>query len=290
MRSLVIVIMKPLIQILLEFFDGTIEFLAEGFPEKFIQDSAVESFHKTIGTGIAHLGPSVCDFVEFQKNLVRMDHWPTTIFPTVVCQDMFHIKALLPVEGEHLVIKDIHSGLREFGGVEFPEGKGAKGIYHGLKVDPANALEGAHKKGVLAQEISCVGALYLAFTEAWIGFLQKLDLFLGEFYVLAVFLLLKAKETFIAGLHVFLKPDVADRAGAHCDTFQTEMITDVERSPGRMLQRQPDKLLLYLRGCLIGERVRNRRLVNEAFETPLLESPLVFIELASGYPVMPTGL
>jgi hypothetical protein len=147
--SLVVVIAKPLIQILLELFDRSIEFIPEGFPEELIQDSPVESFHEAIGAGSGHLAPSMLNVIEFQENLVRMNHGATTILPAVVGQDMLHLKALLRIEGKHPVIEDVHCGLRELGGVEFPEGKGSKGVHYGLKVDPANALKGTHKKGIL---------------------------------------------------------------------------------------------------------------------------------------------
>ena len=61
-----------------------------------------------------------------------------------------------------------------------PKAKEPKGVHNRLKVDTANALGGAHKKGVPGEEISRIGALYLAFTEARIGLFQKLDLFLRE--------------------------------------------------------------------------------------------------------------
>ena len=39
---------------------------------------------------------------------------------------------------------------------------------------------------------------------------------------------------------MFLEPDSADRAGAYRDTFWAEMIGDVERSPSRMLNGEPN--------------------------------------------------
>ena len=126
---------------------------------------------------------------------------------------------MLLVERQDPVIENIHTGLRQFGSVKVTKGEGAIGVYHGLEINPANALEGSNKKGILAQDVSRIGTLYIPFPETRIGFFQKLYLFLGENDVLAVFFLLKAKEPFLTGLHVFLDPDIADRAGAGCDSF-----------------------------------------------------------------------
>jgi hypothetical protein len=57
-----------------------------------------------------------------------------------------------------------------------------------LKVDSANALEGADEKGILGEEVSWIGTLHLTLKETWVGFLQKFYLFFGEVYVLAALL------------------------------------------------------------------------------------------------------
>jgi hypothetical protein len=215
MRALIIVILKPLIQILLKLFDRAVEFTAEGLPKEFVEDSTVEPFHKAVCPRRGNLRFSVLNIIELNKDLIGVDHGAPTVLSAIVGQNTFYPKRMPLVERQHPVIENIHSGLRQFGGVELAEGKGPKGVYHRLEINPANPLEGTHEKGILAEEVSWIGALYLPFSKAGVGFLQKLDLLLGELHVLAVLLLLEAKEPFVASLHVFLEPDIAHRAGAH---------------------------------------------------------------------------
>jgi len=230
------------------------------------------------------------NIIELQKNLIGVDHGPAAVLPTIVGQYMFHFKAMSFVERQYPIIEGIDSGLRELRSVELAKGKGTVGVHHRLQIDPADAFEGAHHEGILTQEIARVRALYLSFTEAGIGFLQKLYLFLGQFYLLAVLFLLKAQEAFITGFHVFLDPDIANRARAHTDTMQTKLVRDPHRSPGRMIKGKCNDLFLDFRGSLIGEALGNGELVQEPIQTPLLEGPFVLVELAPGNAVPAAGL
>jgi hypothetical protein len=98
--SLVIVIVNPLIQILLELFDGTIELAAEGLPKELIQDGAVEPLHKAVCPRGGDFRFSMRNIIELNKDLIGMDHRAPTVFSTIVGQDMLHLKALFPVEGK----------------------------------------------------------------------------------------------------------------------------------------------------------------------------------------------
>lgn len=101
MRSFSVVICQPCIQVGLEFFHGGIEFFAEGFPQKLIQHGPVESFHKTVGPGGGHFGPSMCDIVQFQEDLVGMNHGPAAVLPAVIGQDVFDSQAMRFIERQN---------------------------------------------------------------------------------------------------------------------------------------------------------------------------------------------
>jgi hypothetical protein len=51
MRPLVVIALKPLIQVCLQFFYRNVEFFPESLPEEFIKNSSVEPLNKTVGSG-----------------------------------------------------------------------------------------------------------------------------------------------------------------------------------------------------------------------------------------------
>jgi hypothetical protein len=129
----------------------------------------------------------------------------------------------------------------------------------------------------------------MPFSETWICFFKKLDLLLCELYILAVFLLFQAKKAFVSGFHTLLQPYVTYCTGAYSDVLQAEMITDTYRAPGRMIKGKFDNLSFHFSRSFIGEGLWDRRAVHQPLEAPFLESSLVFIELATGNTVVPTG-
>lgn len=86
--------MEPSVQILLELLHGGVEGVPEGLAEELIENGPVEALHKTIGPGTGHLGSAVLDIIEFQEDLVGMDHGPATVFTAIVGEDVLHGDAL----------------------------------------------------------------------------------------------------------------------------------------------------------------------------------------------------
>ena len=64
MRPLVIVVIKPLVEVLLQFLHAGVELLPEGLAEELVQERAVEALHEAVGPGRAHLAEPVLDVVE----------------------------------------------------------------------------------------------------------------------------------------------------------------------------------------------------------------------------------
>jgi len=236
MRPLVIVVVKPLIQVRLEHLHRGIELLSEGLPEELVEDRPVEPLHEAVGPGPGHLGSTMLDLAELQKDLEGVDHRPPAVLSAVVRQDMLDRQPLGLVEGQHAIIQNIDGRLGKLRGVELPKGKGTVGIDNGLHVDPADPFQGAHQERILAEQVTRVEALDLALPEAGIGLLEEPDLLGGELDVLAVLLFLEAQEPLVLGLHALLEPEVAHRAGADRDPFQPELIGEPQGTPGRMQQ------------------------------------------------------
>ncbi len=95
-----VVVFKPLIQILLELFGGSLEFVSE----KLVKHSAVESFYKSVGPGSSHLGSSVLDIGKFQEDLIGMDHRPAAVPSAVIREDMLNHEAMITEKGQYPVI------------------------------------------------------------------------------------------------------------------------------------------------------------------------------------------
>jgi len=87
-----VVIMKPLIHVLLQLFDGSVKLISERFSEKLVENGAVESFNKSVSPGSGHPGLSMFDIIEVQEYLVGMDHGPAAVLPAVIREDMFNHK------------------------------------------------------------------------------------------------------------------------------------------------------------------------------------------------------
>ena len=108
MWSFIIVPMEPLIKIFLKLLHGWIKLFPECLAEELIQDRPVEPLDKAVGPGPRHLGPAMLDVRELQKDLIRMDHRSTAVFPAVVREDILNLQTLSLVEGQYPVVKDIH--------------------------------------------------------------------------------------------------------------------------------------------------------------------------------------
>ncbi len=71
MRSLIIVLVKPAVQILLERRYAFIALLTENDSEKLVQDRPVKALHETVCLGTANLGPAVFNVVQCQIQFIR---------------------------------------------------------------------------------------------------------------------------------------------------------------------------------------------------------------------------
>jgi hypothetical protein len=63
MRTLLVVVLKPLIQVRLEFLHRGVELLPEGLPKELVEAGPVESLHGAVGPWPVHVGAAVLDSV-----------------------------------------------------------------------------------------------------------------------------------------------------------------------------------------------------------------------------------
>lgn len=70
MGTIVIVISQPIIQVGLQFFDGSVDLSPERDLVKSLQDRFVEAFANSIGLRVAHLRFCVLDIVQGQVELI----------------------------------------------------------------------------------------------------------------------------------------------------------------------------------------------------------------------------
>lgn len=118
MRTLVVVMVQVLVQVLLHFGHRFVELLAPLDAEVLVQECAVEAFHKAVALGPAHPGGAVLDAFELQEQLIRVDIRPAAILAAVVAEDGLNWGLVLFEEGQDIQVQHVDGGYRELGVVE----------------------------------------------------------------------------------------------------------------------------------------------------------------------------
>lgn len=93
MRSLVVVVAHPLVEVCLQCLDGLIEFLAECHLVKLLQNRLVEAFADCVGLRAFRLGLGVVDVVDGQVQFVGVLFGPAAVFGSAVSEDAQHASA-----------------------------------------------------------------------------------------------------------------------------------------------------------------------------------------------------
>lgn len=91
-----------------------------------------------------------------------------------------------------------------------------------MEIDAAYVLQAAHLERVLAQEVSRVWALHLAFPEARVRLLDEPHLILGEFHALSIPNLFKVEQALVPRLHVLPEQDLPHRGLVDGYAFRLE--------------------------------------------------------------------
>ena len=87
MSAIIVVVIDPFVQIVLQLLDGLIYFPAECHLIELLQDGLVEAFADTVGLGRLYLCPGVFDVVDGQEQLIVVCVGATTIFPAAIRED-----------------------------------------------------------------------------------------------------------------------------------------------------------------------------------------------------------
>ena len=122
MGSLVIVVMDPLVQILLQDFDGFIELLAESDLIKLVEQRLVESIANTVCLRTLRLGLSVVDVTHGQIQLIVVMLGFTAVFSATVSEDAQQPHATVFEHGLDPIIEEVCRGDGCLGGIELAAG------------------------------------------------------------------------------------------------------------------------------------------------------------------------
>ena len=180
MRSDLVGVDQPGIEIGLQLVQRAIDLLAEGDPIELVQDGAVKALADAVGLRALGLGAAVVDVLDREIELVFVALGAAKL-GAAISQDARQPDAMLVVERHHSVIEDLGGGDRGLTIIKLGEGNLGIGVDHGLLIDPAHALQGADIKGILGAAIAGAFALELAMGFlVGLGLLERGDLPLGQ--------------------------------------------------------------------------------------------------------------
>ncbi len=104
MGPLLVVKLKPPVQISLQLIRAVEYLLPEHHPVKFIQNGLVEPFADTVGLRVPGFGLGMLYLIQLKIKLVRMFVKTTTIFRPAICHDPQYIHTTVLEKGRHSII------------------------------------------------------------------------------------------------------------------------------------------------------------------------------------------
>jgi hypothetical protein len=117
MRTLVIVIIEPGIQVDLKGFDRFVQLGAECCPEELIQNSPLEPFHKAIVLGSTNLSAAMFNIIKLQVDFKGVGVCSTELSANIR-QDRTDRPVTFLVERQHVIVQYGYCRLGLLGGVK----------------------------------------------------------------------------------------------------------------------------------------------------------------------------
>src|SRR5580658_3749466 len=161
MRSDLVVVDQPGIEIGLQLVDHTIDLFAERDPIELVQDGAVKALADPIRLWALGLGAAVVDVLDREIELVFVALGAAKL-GAAIGQDARQPDAMLVEERYHSVIEDLGGGDRGLTIIKLGESDLGIGVDYGLLIDSAHVLQGADIKGILGAATAGAFALELA--------------------------------------------------------------------------------------------------------------------------------
>ena len=101
MGALFVILRKPQVQILLQFFQVGVDFFSERHGIKFVLNGAVEPLTDAVGLGRLGLGLGMVDIFDGQVELIFVVFPVTAIFGAAVSQDTEKPDIMVVVPGDY---------------------------------------------------------------------------------------------------------------------------------------------------------------------------------------------
>ena len=139
MRSPMIVLDQPGVEIGLQLLDRAIDLLAERYTVELVEHGAMEALADAVGLRALGLGAAVIDVLDRQVELVFVALVAAEL-GAAVGQHARQPDAVLVVERHHPIVEDLGRGDRGLAVIELGKGDFGIGVDDGLLIDPANAL------------------------------------------------------------------------------------------------------------------------------------------------------
>ncbi len=161
MRPLGVVPSDPLIQGILQLFNGLVDLLSKGDKEEFIPHGLVETFTDSIGLRTLCLGLGVVDVLNGQVKRVFVVLPFSTVLGSPVGQYAQQGRPFLLKEGDYPVIEKVGGRNGVLAVIKLYERYLAIGVDKGLRIDPADPFDGTDIVGVLCAQIARMVRFYL---------------------------------------------------------------------------------------------------------------------------------
>ena len=140
MCALMILAVKPFMQVGLHRIYAVVELVTERDLIKLLQDRLLEPLADAVCLGGFHLGFGVIDVIDRQQELEVVFVDAATIFGAAIRHDPQHRQIMFIVERQHPVVEQISCRDRRLGGVELGMGHLAIDVHVGLLINRPTPL------------------------------------------------------------------------------------------------------------------------------------------------------
>src|SRR5262245_23206887 len=240
MGSRLIVFDHPCVEVALQLADCLVKLLAEGDAIELVEHGLVEALANSIGLRALGLGSGVIDILYGEIEFIFMAIMGAAIFGAAICQNALERHALVLVERNDAVIKQIGGGDRRLAVIELGKADLGIGVDESLLVNASNTLEGADVEGVLSAAITRAFTLEFAMVF-FVGLclLQRGDLSFGEDQAVLRHLDFERLQAVLHGRQIVAQPDRAHPERRHDDAALQQFVGDADLAEGGLFDPRP---------------------------------------------------
>jgi hypothetical protein len=121
MRSFLVVLAQPGVEVALQLFETATDFALKGDPLELVEHGLVKTLDDAVGLWALHLGAGVIDVLYRQVELVLVALGSAAVFAAAVGQNPVEQHAMIIEERHHPVVEQVRGHQRGLAVIEFRE-------------------------------------------------------------------------------------------------------------------------------------------------------------------------